>query len=852
MPSLALFGFSPYLENLVMNAKETDRKTRSGGRGIRPVVERAPTRVKRKTEKAKNKDSDPDGPDEEAKTELYRLLCVISYQLQADLDMVPTTSSDQLDERYDTPSRENHLAPAGSASAVPSVDASRAATPAVNLQKQVQASAPEPIIKLEQPQSPPLSHQPRPNFSPESSPEVALMDSIRPSFQPTSYQQPYPSYAHDNTYHQPRHSPDPYSWHRPKLDSPPDEPMSPVHRPARSNIMSISALMSGPSPSKARSPTPELVRTPPAPAFMQHWTEDDEYLSQLLGTWAASVPKLDTTELDRLTQIAQLAAFDLPLPSSPTTPEISAMKLQQSEAERRQASAKFDPQNLDPLSTLDTAALYASEEAEYLDEKEASDEVYDAVPYLSSFDEVVDEWRAAELSRLRFQLEMRKAEIGRIWDCDRKLAWSTFLDARAGGLYRKARAEIRRREWQAEMELDLLQVHRRKTRGVRKLTKDIFVPDIESLNEKQSVDLYHRFGRFLSAAKHSKADEPLVRADLRKIKEAVREQKQAEAQAKRVEDQAQATADATDGVEAVIVDAGSIASLDDFDTGGEYDSDSSYASSSSGISSLPSFSSVYSSPRLPSIIADDELETILSDVDAAVSETATLRDADSDSDEDAEESLWARQMRLANQTAPEHVSGLQPPAVPSRATTPAVEGRGRKRKRKKPPPPGARLWKKGRVQQDPEPEAQPTVVQQETQQQKGKVEYEPPLDQAYGAYAVENEMHPPPQPGFEYGYGTRPSYQHDLYSRGPTSNHEYGYGYAAPPYGMVGGDVEMHEAGRYTPPLPPLHQGLMAPHHYPQQQLPPPLPHQQYPQHPPYSHPPPSQWPYQNPHHTQH
>lgn len=69
MPNLALFGFSPYLENLVMNAKETDRRTRSGGRGIRPPVDRAPTRVKRGTAKSKTKETDPDGPDDEAKIE---------------------------------------------------------------------------------------------------------------------------------------------------------------------------------------------------------------------------------------------------------------------------------------------------------------------------------------------------------------------------------------------------------------------------------------------------------------------------------------------------------------------------------------------------------------------------------------------------------------------------------------------------------------------------------------------------------------------------------------------------------------------------------------------------------------
>lgn len=69
LPNLALFGFSPYLENLVMNAKETDRRTRSGGRGIRPPVDRAPNRVKRTAAKNKSRESDPDGPDDETKLE---------------------------------------------------------------------------------------------------------------------------------------------------------------------------------------------------------------------------------------------------------------------------------------------------------------------------------------------------------------------------------------------------------------------------------------------------------------------------------------------------------------------------------------------------------------------------------------------------------------------------------------------------------------------------------------------------------------------------------------------------------------------------------------------------------------
>lgn len=69
LPNLALFGFSPYLESLVFNAKDTDRRTRSGARGFRTPLDRGPTRVKRAAPKSKAKDADPDAPDDDAKSE---------------------------------------------------------------------------------------------------------------------------------------------------------------------------------------------------------------------------------------------------------------------------------------------------------------------------------------------------------------------------------------------------------------------------------------------------------------------------------------------------------------------------------------------------------------------------------------------------------------------------------------------------------------------------------------------------------------------------------------------------------------------------------------------------------------
>ncbi|SPO28423.1 uncharacterized protein UTRI_04820 [Ustilago trichophora] len=743
MPNLALFGFSPYLENLVMNAKETDRRTRSGARGIRPPVDRAPTRVKRTTAKSKNKETDPDGPDDEAKIELYRQLCIISYQLQAHLDMVPHKSLEQLRAQFATPppdEDDGKLAPTGNDSAVPgaSVNQSRATTPALPLQNQDQRPASNAatisyqqpvVVKAEPPQSPQLSYiepqRSKPAFSPESSPEVALMHSLRSAYNDGPSH--YPSYPQSN--HQPRDSPEPYPWST-KVDQEEDEPMSPVFRPVRANIMSISALMDGPShPSKQRTPSPELIRTPSRPeemllpSFMQEWTEEDEMASQILSTCAAAIPKLDTTELDRLTQIAQLAAFDLEMLSVPSSPRASTpSSLGVAEQQRREALSKFDPKRLNPLDTLDTEQLYNREEAEYLEEQQSNEDLYQCVRYLSSFDEVVDEWRAGELSRLRLQLEMRKAEIDRIWTCDRKFAWSNYVNDRAGELYRKAAMEASRTKWQAEMELDLLAVHRRKTRGLEKLTKNIWLPDGESAGDKEVVDLYNRFGKFLSAAKYTENDDPLVRADIRKLRDALREQKRHSKQATQSEDtaepagQEEVQTNEEEASEPADVDAVSSESESE-----DYDSDSSYAStsssSSSGISSLPSFSSVCSTPLLPSISVADaisEMDIVVLPPDSAPASIHPAEMDEDDSDGEADESLWARQMRLA--TA---LSGVQTPAagsaLPSRATSPAnsvkasmakTQQQQRNRKRKKrPPPPGARLWKKGRVQQDDLPTA---------------------------------------------------------------------------------------------------------------------------------------------------
>ncbi|KAJ1023173.1 hypothetical protein NDA16_003326 [Ustilago loliicola] len=918
-----------------MNANETDRRTRSGGRGIRPHVDRAPTRTKRGAAKSKNKESDPEGPDDEAKSELYRQLCIISYQLQAHLDMVPHQSLDELRARFatlplDQDDGENgKLHPTGAASAVPgaSFNASRATTPAPNANihnsydqhNAAHAStsmyAQQPVIvKAEPPQSPRFSHlepqhsqshshvesqEPsKPVYSPESSPEVALAQTLRPP--PSSYNheaQHYsaPAYNQYGNGYQFRKSPEPYPWSA-KVDESQDEPMSPPFRPARSNIMSISALMDGPSrPSKPGTPSPELIRTPRSieqlpPPFMQEWTEEDEMASQFLSACAAAIPKLDTTELDRLTQIAQLAAFDLPLPSAPSSPRTSTPPRQeQDELARLEAIIKYDPRHLNPLDTLDTAVLYSYEEAEYLSEMESNEELYETIRYLSSFDEVVDEWRAGELMRLRLQLEMRKAEIDRIWTCDRKLAWSTFVDDRAGELYRKAMVEASHKRWRAEMELDLLAVHRRKTKGLEKLTKDIFVPDLVGFEEDEEVkELYRRFGKFVAVgAKYTDVEDPLVRADLRKIRDALREhkrrskqEKEAEADGKETtteraadEEVVEAIADADVPQAADAEEAESDASSFESDSE-DYDSDSSYVSSSSGISSLPSFSSLCSSPRLGSI-ADAEAPDILvstDDLEGLASEVASqLGVADETvSDEDADESLWARQIRLANQLAAESAlqSGVQTPApasaMLSRATTPAPtataaaaakKGRGTKRK-KRPPPPGARLWKKGRVQRDPteeggeemqsapqEPKTQGYQngagrSKQESRQPTPKPELEEQSRSGIfepHAYGAEQQQFAAPSYSYpmrnQYEQGIR--YDQDPYYPAEDARASYGGQYAYPPAPPAGaytrpeamaygnnGDSVAHYGGR-TPPPPPsqeYYRSYAQPYPHPQQQ----------------------------------
>ena len=648
--------------------------------------------------------------------------------------MVPHKSLEELRAQFATPPPEEDdgkLQPSASSdnAAAAFLDPNGATTPPVPMQKHDQPSEPHSdsssyqppiVVKAEPPQSPQLSHlesQPsKPAFSPESSPEVALMHSLRPTFNDDPPH--HPPYAQGG--YQSYDSREPNPWPA-KVDEVEDEPMSPVFRPARANIMSISALMDGPSrPAKPRTPSPELIRTPPRPeeplpSFMHEWTEQDEMASQFLSACAAAIPKLDTTELDRLTQIAQLAAFDLEMLSVPSTPRASTPSSGLDEQQRQEAILKFDPRRLNPLDTLDTQALYDAEEAEYHDELHMNEELYETVRYLESFDQVVDEWRAGELARLRLQLELRKAEVDRIWTCDRKFAWSNFVNDRAGELYRRAAMEASHAKWQAEMELDLLAVHRRKTRGFARLTKDIWVPDGEGLADAEVAELYAKYGRFVSGVKHT-VDEPLVRADIRKMRAALRAHRKRSKQVEPSKDVAEpagqddsevhvhADGEAAEPTEPAAagdaVDAASSVYSSESEDGEEYDSDSSTASSSSGISSLPAFSSVCSSPVLPSVAGT--VDVAVSDL---ASEIASVRDAEmeDDSDDEADESLWARQLRLA-------ASGVQTPAasaLPSRAASPAVSvkvpgtGKKRDRKRKKrPPPPGARLWKKGRVQQD--------------------------------------------------------------------------------------------------------------------------------------------------------
>ncbi|SAM84741.1 uncharacterized protein UBRO_06041 [Ustilago bromivora] len=909
-PNLALFQFSPYLENLVINTKETDRRTRSAARGIRPIVDRAPTRAKRGAAKSKTNEPDQDAPDDEAKAELYRQLCTISYQLQAHLDLMPRKSLEQLSAQFATPSpHENadehaNLPTTCPESAVPgaSANASRTNTPAPNLNMQnsyhaqnsynphnqanAMCSQQQPvIIKAEPPQSPRFSHlesqytqshahfesqePPKQAYSPESSPEVALAQRVRPP-------------ASTYNYHAPTYG---------KVDQIQDERMSPPFRPARRNIMSISALIHGPTrPTKPRTPSPQLIRTPPppvAPQFMQEWTDQDEMASQFLDACIAAIPKLDTTELDRLTQIAQLAAFHLPLPSAPSSPRTSIPPLlEQDEQARLEAIAKYDPRRLNPLDTLDTTALYSAEESDYLSEMEGNQELYQSIRYLSSFDAVVDEWRAGELMRLRFQLERRKAEIDRIWACDRKLAWSTFIDNRARELYRGAMAEVSRNKWQAEMQLDLLAVYRRKTKGLSKLTKDILVPDLAGFEQDEEVkELYRKFGKFLAVgAKYTDVADPLVRADLSKMRDAIRSQKQSN----KLGQEAQETTAEADADGADLVDAEQVASEESCY---ESDSDSSYVtssssyvtSSSSGISSLPSFSSVYSSPRLPSIADFDAPDLLIStdDLDGIASEVASQigAPAESVSDQDADESLWARQIRLTNQLAAENAlaSGVQTPAspsaVPSRATTPAPPAGGKKprgtKRKKRPPPPGARLWKKGRVQRDlteeGDEEMQPPPAHQTDQGRESgypngaskpeQQEFRPPTpkpeelqDQPRnGAYEphvysarVSGELFAPPS----YSYPMRDNQyveQGMRYDEGPyypvegatRASYDGGYAYPPPPAAPAGvwsrdeamayrnsSDQGLRYTGRTPPPPQDYYPsyGQPYPHHHQEQQ----------------------------------
>ncbi|PWY96920.1 hypothetical protein BCV70DRAFT_101875 [Testicularia cyperi] len=565
------------------------------------------------------------------------------------------------------------------------------------------------------------------------------------------------------------------------------EPDSPVFRPNRGNIMSISAMLSGPTPpARVKSPSP----TPPPPSPLQPpmslstsmgpnglhgplsslhpdeapldplavWTQDDEAATEILQALVAHVDKPDTSQLDRLIQIIQLAALDIPLTSQETNAEgsdsqsarveaIAADDDSDTPAQAGEPFSKYDPFVLNPLDTLDVQRMYDNEETEYLQEQENSKELYDSARYLAYYDQVVDDWRAGELARLRLHFECRRAEIGRIWSCDRKFAWSNYIDARAGPLYRETAKRLDRQKWQARMELDLLGVHRRQTRNLARLLKDLWLPAdcvAESEESKRTSDLYARFGSFVAGAKHAGTRDPLLRDDLLKMRLARKKQhaRGADAVAKSRSDTAAAASMDVDAVDAEgSVDAGGgtgaadVVTMDvdvdgaheGFSSEGdsEYDSDYSSSSDDSGISSLPSFSSVCASPITPSVDEDGEMEDGLEGGDGSGSAldealaTSLVRAEDGGLDSDEDESLWARQMRLQDLTSANHSSGgasglMTPLETPlqnvSRAVSPsAVATRpkpqtSRKRKRsKKPPPPGARLWKHGQVQRDPVP-----------------------------------------------------------------------------------------------------------------------------------------------------
>ncbi|KAN0061401.1 hypothetical protein ACQY0O_006248 [Thecaphora frezii] len=689
MPNFGSFGFSPYLEGLILGNRKMERRTRSGVRSVRAVVGRNGAAAGKKGGRGRGKDKDKekdkgletskdnDGPQDDVKAEMYLQLCILSHQLshqlQTELGMVPFKTVEELRTEFlappAEPSTEGKSIDEEAPNAPPGLPDGWPPTP-----PQCAAEWKDPAIPAAKP-SPKASRVPSPSAVPEtarasmtraptetppSSPELPLMASlarhraalepVEPHIAAAAVAQAAPTVSAESQ----RPTPLPTgstdggngSWQGGAAD-PVDT--SPIIRSSRPNIMSISALISSPTPQR-RSPTPPSPPPTMLPESLCEWTAEDELATEILRGMGLCLQPLPV-------DVAETAVE--PVVSAPATPNGTQTP---DEPEVPESVDILDPHRMDILSRLDLAALFAREEEEYAKERATCNELYETMRYLAVYDDVVDRWRASELSRLRKQFYMRKEEVGRLLSAEREAAWYNFYNDRDSLLFQQEAAKVSHCRWQAESELNRISLCKPKSRAMTKVEAGLFIPrDSGAAQLPEGRKLYHQYGDFLQSAQFSGLQRPRERADLDRIRRGIaRTDAATDMVAAITSDASNAAASSTDQAaehdgEAADEDCSEDGDEEDDDEEDE-DDDDVFSSSTTEISSLPSFSSVYS---------ESESETTPGD---ETSGDPNAIDVDAVESSDEEVSLMA----------------------------PQKEAQERPTKKLRAPPPGVRWWKAGR------------------------------------------------------------------------------------------------------------------------------------------------------------
>ncbi|EPQ31634.1 uncharacterized protein PFL1_00967 [Pseudozyma flocculosa PF-1] len=651
----ARFGFSPFLEGLVLGTREPERRTRSGIRGARAAPGRSGATTKRgskaksvQLEKEASKDREDDGPSDDAKAELYLQLCILSHQLQAELEMVPFKTVEEL--------RAEFLAPPSAPG--PDEDAAIASVDRTGKLPDESAAwppTPPPQFATARGQGPSRSTATTAATSRNASPTKARTSvpvQSRVETPPSSPEMPLmASLAQHRRQAETVDRPDPLPWVSQAWQDANPGPHnagvedSPVLRPSRPNIMSISALMSAPSPPRRRS-----TLTPARPAPWE-WTQEDDMATEILRGLGMdprgfSIPATNTDSSTAVTRSGT---------QTPAEPDVEV-----------RPTSILDPHHMNVLSALDLDAIFAREEEEYAKEKEGCSELYAAMRYLAVYDEVVDRWRTSAVARLRKQMDMRKQEVARLLSAERDAAWMDFHDGQESLLIRDGAAKLAHARWQAESERNRISLRKPQSRAMAKVQRNLFVPgDSDAAKLPEGRRLYHQYGTFLQRGAHSSLQEPLLRADIDKIRKGVA------GPSRPLSGQAGPGGIAGEEQEHDDDDEDADEEGSRLDVDADGDATSSSVGSESGISSLPSFTSVSS---------DDESS---SESESGSEATPYHDDEGSAMDIDAA-------------TPSGKGAALMDHGHDAHAAAEAEQSHGSLKRQRRPPPPGVRWWKAGR------------------------------------------------------------------------------------------------------------------------------------------------------------